>query len=149
MQINEQTLLPDLFKAHPETRAVFNRYGPRGCGGEHGPAETLGFFAGTLGVDSHELIQRVQEIVREPVARQQAGRQLDDDARPRLADAIYRPFFLAGCLSSSRSVLRPDLQPRAASHRRAAGIISAGMSDEGRRCRCVVTVHAPWRVLGG
>jgi len=96
MQINEQALLPDLFKAHPETRAVFNRYGLRGCGGEHGPAETIGFFAGTHGVDLNHLIQQVQEIIRNPVARQQAARQLNDDARPRLADAIYRPFFLAG-----------------------------------------------------
>jgi len=95
-QVNEQTPLPDLFKAHPETRAVFNRYGLRGCGGEHGPAETLGFFAGTHGVDLNRLIQQVQEIIRDPVARQQAARQLNDDTRPRLADSIYRPFFLAG-----------------------------------------------------
>ncbi len=96
IEINERTELPHLFKVCPEARAVFNRYGLRGCGGEHGPAETLGFFAGTHGVDLRTLIEQVRQIIHDPPARQQAGRQLNDDARPRLADAIYRPFFLAG-----------------------------------------------------
>jgi len=95
-QVNEQTLLPDLFKDHPETRAVFNRYGLRGCGGDNGPAETIGFFAGTHGVNLPSLIEQIQQVITDPMAREQARAQLDSDARPRLADAIYRPFFLAG-----------------------------------------------------
>ncbi len=98
LHINEQTELPALFRLHPETRAVFNRYGLRGCGGEHGPAETIGFFAGTHGVELRALIEQLQQVIRDPIARQQAARQLSDDARPRLADAIYRPFFLGGLL---------------------------------------------------
>jgi hypothetical protein len=31
LAIDPQTSLPDLFRAHPQARAVFNRYGLRGC----------------------------------------------------------------------------------------------------------------------
>jgi hypothetical protein len=96
IEINERTELPRLFRTWPETRAVFNRYGLRGCGGEQGPAETVGFFAGTHGVELGQLIDQVRQVIRDPLAREQARAQLADDARPRLADAIYRPFFLAG-----------------------------------------------------
>ena len=54
--INSETSLPELFRALPEARTVFNRYGLRGCGGAHGPAESLGFFASAHGVALDELI---------------------------------------------------------------------------------------------
>lgn len=94
--IGPDTPLPDLFKHHPETRAVFNRYGLRGCGGTNGPAESLAFFASAHGVGLDALIEQVRSVIRDPLARDRARAQLADDARPRLADAIYRPFFLAG-----------------------------------------------------
>ena len=97
-QLDEQTALPELFEAHPESRAVFNRYGLRGCGGDRGPAETIGFFASAHGVQARRLIEQVQRSIDDPLARAQAREQLAGDARPRLADAIYRPFFLAGLL---------------------------------------------------
>jgi len=96
LHVNEQTELPALFRLHPETRAVFNCYGLRGCGGEHGPAETIGFFAGAHGVDVNGLMEQIRRTIRDPLARDQAQRQLVDDAHSRWADAIYRPFFLAG-----------------------------------------------------
>ncbi len=94
--IGPDTLLPDLFRAHPETRAIFNRYGLRGCGGDQGPAESLAFFAGAHGVALESLLAEIERVIRDPAARQAAQAQLAEDARPRLADAIYRPFFLAG-----------------------------------------------------
>lgn len=96
--IDPKTELPTLFRLHPETRAVFNRYGLRGCGGEQGPAETIAFFAGAHGVDLARLMRELHGIIHDPLARQQAAAQLKQDQRPRLADAIYRPFFLSGLL---------------------------------------------------
>lgn len=95
--INEQTPLPDLFRIHPEARAVFNRYGLRGCGGEAGPAESIEFFARTHGVDRERLLAEVGEVLVDPHARECACAALEAE-RPRLADTIYRPFFLAGLL---------------------------------------------------
>ena len=40
-----ETLIPDLLRAPPQTRAVLDRYGLRGCGGPLGPMESLDFFA--------------------------------------------------------------------------------------------------------
>jgi len=98
MRITHETMLPDLFERLPEARAVFNRYGLRGCGGDAGPAESIGFFARTHGVDLDQLIGEVRDVVDNTEVREQARAQLDADPRPRLADSIYRPFFLAGLL---------------------------------------------------
>ncbi len=96
--LDAQTLLPELFKAHPQTRAVFNRYGLRGCGGPQGPSETLAFFAGAHGIDLPTLLTQVRQAIHDPLAQQQAQAQLQSDAQPRISDAIYRPFFLTGLL---------------------------------------------------
>jgi len=98
ISVNAGTHLPDLFDACPEARAVFNRYGLRGCGGERGPAETVEFFARAHGVDLDTLLAEVREVVNDADIRRHAQEQLDADTRPRLADSIYRPFFLAGLL---------------------------------------------------
>jgi len=90
-------MLPELFRAHPESRAVFNRYGLRGCGGEGGPAESIEFFARTHGVDRERLLAEIDEVLADPCARQCACAALEAE-RPRLADTIYRPFFLAALL---------------------------------------------------
>src|SRR5512135_3665217 len=38
-------LLPVLFRAHPEARAIFDRHGLHGCGGRDGPYESIRTFA--------------------------------------------------------------------------------------------------------
>jgi hypothetical protein len=43
--VNESVQIPDLLRLAPGVRPVLDRYGLRGCGGEWGPAESLGFFA--------------------------------------------------------------------------------------------------------
>lgn len=96
IHVHPETLLPDLFDECPEARSVFNRYGLRGCGGTRGPAESIEFFARTHGVDPDRLIAEIRNVVESAGAREEARRQLDAEARPRLADSIYCPFFLAG-----------------------------------------------------
>jgi hypothetical protein len=85
-------MLPDLFRAHPETRAVFDRYGLKGCGGTQGPAETIQFFSTTHGVEEARLLEEVREAIRRgphPAAMTAAG---------SVADTIYRRYFTAGVL---------------------------------------------------
>src|SRR5262249_37073766 len=92
--IDESVQIPDLLSLAPDVRTVLDRYGLRGCGGEHGPAESLGFFA-----RAHDVpIERLLREVRERVASQ-PGTSADTpgaDGPARRADAIYRPFFKAG-----------------------------------------------------
>ncbi len=95
VQVHPDTPLPELFRSYPETRAIFDRYGLRGCGGAHGPAESLSFFASAHGVALDTLIEQIQRVIADPQARQQARDQLDAHGHPHLADAIYRPFFLS------------------------------------------------------
>jgi len=49
-RIAADVMIPDLLRARPHLRPVFDRYGLRGCGGAYGPAETVAYFAGMHGV---------------------------------------------------------------------------------------------------
>src|SRR5690349_2571838 len=90
--IDANVLLPDVVSAHPATRAVFDRYGLHGCGGQLGPRETVAWFARLHGVALDKLLDELREAARKPVA---AG----FESLPSIADTIYRPFFLAGIVT--------------------------------------------------
>lgn len=90
--LDEGTLLPDLLKAAPNVRPVLDRYGLRGCGGEHGPMESLGFFARAHGVP----LDQVLGEVRACLAMDAAPTGPTDAASDPIADAIYQPFFKSG-----------------------------------------------------
>ena len=92
LTLSPALLIPDLLAAAPQARAVLDRYGLRGCGGPLGPHESLDFFA-----RAHEVpVERLLTELRAAVARPAADPG-DAPAPGRWsADAIYRPFFLAG-----------------------------------------------------
>lgn len=81
-------LIPDLLREHPEARRVLDRHGLHGCGGRLGPHESLRFFARAHGVDEASLLREIDEAIVRP-------RPSAPEARAGVADAIYRPFFLA------------------------------------------------------
>jgi hypothetical protein len=81
--------IPALLKLHPGARAVLDRYGLKGCGGAHGPAETLRFFATAHGVDERVLLAELNATVGKPPAAPVQEKR-------SFADAAYKPFFLAG-----------------------------------------------------
>ncbi len=90
--VTSETMLPDLIRAHPATRHVLDRYGLRGCGGEHGPVESVQFFARAHGVAEAQLLAELRDAVANPTSVQPALPEAD----AALADSLYRPFFLAG-----------------------------------------------------
>lgn len=81
--------LPEILRAYPQVREVFDRYGLKGCGGAHGPAESVEFFARSHGVDEGKLLRELEEAARKPASSAAP-------ARASLADGIYKPFFIAG-----------------------------------------------------
>jgi hypothetical protein len=83
------TMVPAILAAWPSAREVFDRHGLRGCGGESGPAETLGFFARAHGVDFAELVSELRAAIARPDA-------VPARAAARPVDSIYRRFFLGG-----------------------------------------------------
>lgn len=98
--IAPDTSLPVLFARFPQTRAIFNQYGLRGCGGQNGPQESIQFFAQAHGVTLSILLDQIRNVVSNPAKTQQAYEQLQQEtARPRFIDAIYRPYFLAAIAS--------------------------------------------------
>lgn len=86
---NSTTLIPELLHQLPQARSVLDRYGLRGCGGERGPVETLGFFARAHDVP---LTRLLDEIGRQPQDR--IPLPFVEHSQP--GDDIYRPFFKAG-----------------------------------------------------
>jgi hypothetical protein len=92
-RIDEKTLIPDLLTEFPPARIVLDQYGLRGCGGPDGPNESLGFFARAHDVPIVRLLEELQSATAQ---RREAT--LPVGSEPSLAEAIYRPFFLAGIL---------------------------------------------------
>ena len=91
-QIGCDAIVRDVVRQWPSTRAVFDRHGLRGCGGEFGPAESLLFFATVHEVPFDELVQELREEIRHP----SSGAVLYSVSA---ADAIYRPFFKLGIVT--------------------------------------------------
>ena len=89
ISINSDSLVPDVVSQYPSTRAVFDRYGLNGCGGEFGPHEQVGWFARLHGVPVDTLLRDLKRAATEPTQR-------PIEFSPSVADSIYRPFFLAG-----------------------------------------------------
>lgn len=111
---NEETLIPDLLAKQPEARAVLDRYGLQGCGGEQGPYESLRFFARAHGVPLSTLLRELQSPAESndrqdrpvrpqpptnlPLVQLGASAPAAPPAPLSIADTIYRPFFKAGIL---------------------------------------------------
>jgi hypothetical protein len=89
--IHPQLLIPELLRAAPQARPVLDRYGLRGCGGAHGPVESLEFFAKAHDVNLAKLLEELRVASIELPVDLAA-----DHGCPCGADTIYRPFFKAG-----------------------------------------------------
>jgi len=89
-------MLPELLKAHPHVRPILDRYGLRGCGGPHGPAESIEYFARAHGVDVRRLLDEINDAIRDPASIQAAPAPPTRTALDELADSVYRRFFKAG-----------------------------------------------------
>ena len=89
--ITAETLLPVVVAQYPATRTVFDRYGLRGCGGELGPSEQVGWFARLHGVQIERLLRELNDAATQPSPVTEFS--------PSIADTIYRPFFLAGIVT--------------------------------------------------
>jgi len=89
--ITGETFLPDVIEQYPATRVVFDRYGLRGCGGELGPSEQVGWFARLHGVPINKLLRELNDAATQPSPVAEFS--------PSIADTIYRPFFLAGIVT--------------------------------------------------
>lgn len=87
---DEATLIPDVLRSRPQSRAVLDRYGMAGCGGTDGPAETLGFFARAHDVPLNRLLEELQRVPAAPTL------QVLGSSKPDIANTIYRPFFRSG-----------------------------------------------------
>jgi hypothetical protein len=87
--IDENVPIPVLLRVVPDARRVLDRYGLQGCGGECGPAESIGFFA-----RAHDMpIARLLDEIRDSNPQSGDGPR---EHTTHLADAIYRPFFKTG-----------------------------------------------------
>ncbi|MCC7205321.1 MAG: NnrS family protein [Phycisphaeraceae bacterium] len=95
-RIHAETSLATLLDDHPATRSVLNRHGLWGCGGDRVPNESVRFFAAAHGADLEGLLQELRMTADDPSADDQAAALAGKQAGPCPADAIYRPYFLAG-----------------------------------------------------
>jgi hypothetical protein len=88
-EITKLTSVAEIVEGCPTARRVFDKYGLKGCGGEHGPTEALEFFAAVHNVD-------VDALVRELNAEMLSPSKDEYVYQESLGDFIYRRFFKAG-----------------------------------------------------
>jgi hypothetical protein len=88
-EITKTTTVAEVVGACPTARKVFDKHGLKGCGGEHGPKESLDFFAAVHQVDVEALVQELNAEMRNPSREEYVYRE-------SLGDYIYRRFFKAG-----------------------------------------------------
>ncbi len=91
--IAPETLIPELLKCYPQLRTVFDRYGLKGCGGLHGPHETVRFFSRAHAVEETTILQELREALNEGSSTIGNSTQV---LKPDIQDTIYKRFFLAG-----------------------------------------------------
>lgn len=89
--ISPESSVSEVVRQWPSTRAVFDRHGLKGCGGEFGPSESLAFFASVHEVSLDSLIAELRDEVAHPAVAPIFA------VSP--ADAIYRPFFKLGIVT--------------------------------------------------
>ncbi len=87
--ITKATPLTEILERYPAARGVFDRHGLHGCGGAHGPAETLEFFARVHEANVDSLIEEIRAEAARPSSKPYRY-------EPTVADFIYRRFFKAG-----------------------------------------------------
>ena len=88
-QITANTSVAEIVKLCPGARRIFDEHGLKGCGGEHGPSEPLGFFATVHQADLDELIREINAEMENPATQPYIYKE-------SLQDYIYRRFFKAG-----------------------------------------------------
>lgn len=93
-RISPDIMIPDLLSEHPEARAVLDRHGLRGCGGQLGPYESVRFFARAHGVEEARLLAELERAVNGHPAENTASASASTAEAPSVADAIYRRYFI-------------------------------------------------------
>ncbi len=88
--ITPDTSVAQIVRQCPSARRIFDQHGLHGCGGEHGPEESLAFFAGVHQVDLDLLLRELNAELKNP--------SRDYHYHESLEDFIYRRFFKAGIL---------------------------------------------------
>lgn len=86
--LTPETSVADVVRQCPTARRIFDKHGLDGCGGEHGPAEALSFFANVHQVDLGQLLRELNAEMQRPSSNYVYQESLED--------YIYRRFFKAG-----------------------------------------------------
>jgi iron-sulfur cluster repair protein YtfE (RIC family) len=90
--INENMSVAEIVRSCPNARRIFDRHGLKGCGGEHGPSESLSFFATVHQANVDELIREINCEINNPSAQPYIYKET-------LPEYIHRRFFKAGVLT--------------------------------------------------
>jgi NnrS protein len=90
-RVTAETSVAEVLSTVPEAREVFDRHGLKGCGGEHGPAEPLSFFATVHQVELNQLLDELN------AERPKSSATYTYNEGPE--DVIYRRFFKAAIVT--------------------------------------------------
>jgi len=87
--ITAEMSVAEVLRICPSARRILDEHGLKGCGGAHGPTESLGFFASVHQADVALLLAELNRELASPSPLAFAYRE-------SIADYIYRRFLKAG-----------------------------------------------------
>ncbi len=125
-KIEASTSVAEIVRLCPSARKIFDQHGLKGCGGEHGPAEPLEFFARVHQADLEALLEDLNAEIERPAKEPYVYHETP-------ADYIYRRFFKAAIaivlslgglwgvialmqISLGKALLQPHLLPEIHAH---------------------------------
>ncbi len=125
-KIESSMSVAEVVRICPSARSIFDRHGLHGCGGEHGPAESLEFFARVHEANLEALLEDLNAEISQSSQQPYVYHET-------LADYIYRRFFKAGIvivlslggmwgvisllqISLGKELLQPSLMPAIHAH---------------------------------
>src|SRR5438270_8780641 len=123
-EITAEMTVAEAVQKKPGLREVFDQHGLQGCGGEHGPSESISLFAAVHQVNVKQLLNELNHHTATPGLY---------EYKETAADVIYRRFFktaivtvlTVGCMWDAinllqiawgKSFLRVDLLPAIHAH---------------------------------
>jgi hypothetical protein len=88
-EITATTSVAEVLQRCPSARRIFDQHGLKGCGGAHGPTESLAFFCSVHQADVNALLRELNAESEKPSPEPYVYQET-------IADYIYRRFFKAG-----------------------------------------------------
>jgi uncharacterized protein involved in response to NO len=96
--IHPSMLVSEIGRQYPQCRAVFEKYGIAGCGGEFGPPEPLFIFAAAHRVPLQQLVEELNQAARGQWKETDRSQESESRIQALEGETLYKRFVFGALL---------------------------------------------------